>query len=88
MAYVTSTNLCYHDNMHVECSLVVDRFRGHLQYRLFQSPKYSTDYHLFLAAEKIAEIPARGRGWMSYSVILGYMGPHCGMGCKCPPPPQ
>ena len=43
MAYVTSTNLCYHDNMHVECSLVVDRFRGHLQYRLFQSPKYSTD---------------------------------------------
>ena len=49
-------------------------------------PISSTDYHLFLAAEKIAQIPARGRGWMRYirlhgaSIIVGW-------GCKCPPPP-
>ena len=48
---------------------------------------YSTDYHLFLAAEKIAEIPARGRGWMRYirlhgaSIIVGW-------GVNAPPPPQ
>ena len=77
MAYVTSTNLCYHDNMHVKCSLFVDRFRRHLQYRLFQSPKHSTDYHLFLAAEKIAEIPARGPGldvlyWATWGLIVGW----------------
>ena len=47
----------------------------------------STDYHLFLAAEKIAEIPARGRGWMRYirlhgaSIIVGW-------GVNAPPPPN
>ena len=87
MAYVTSTNLCYHDIMHVECSLFVDRFRWHLQYRLFQSPKYSTDYHLFLAAEKIAEIPARGRGWMRY-IRLQKIGASLWDGVQMPPPPQ
>ena len=50
-------------------------------------PISSTDYHLFLAGEKIDEIPACGRGWMSYirlhgaSIIVGW-------GVNAPPPPQ
>ena len=87
MAYVTSTNLCYHDNMHVECSLFVDRFRWHLQYRLFQSPKYRLTVQItiyFLPRKRSLRFQHVGGDG---SVILGYMGPHCGMGCKCPPPP-
>ena len=68
MAYVTSTNLCYHD---IRCM-------SNVRYLWIDfADIYSTDcsnlqstvqiYHLFLAAEKIAEIPARGRGWMRYS---------------------
>ena len=62
MAYVTSTNLCYHDN--IICM-------SNVRYLWINfADIYSTDCsnhqstvqinHLFLPVEKIAEFPARG----------------------------
>ena len=88
MAYVTSTNLCYHDNMHVECSLVVDRFSRTSTVQIVPISKVQYRLPFISCRGKDHRDSSTWAGMDELlSVILGYMGPHCGMGCKCPPPP-
>ena len=78
MAYVTSTNLCYHDNMHVECSLFVHDF----------ADIYSTDCSNLQSTVQITIYFLPRKRSLRFQhvggdgcVILGYMGQF-----KYPPP--